>query len=130
MPTQIAIAVVEHEGKYLIGLRPQGVPLAGMWGFAGGKLEAGESPADCARRECLEETGLDVVIGELYEAVPFDYPHGQLVIHFLHATPLEPHSAVPERFRWVSAAELADYEFPPANSGLLALLIGGAARSA
>jgi ADP-ribose pyrophosphatase YjhB (NUDIX family) len=29
-----------------------------LWGLPGGALEAGESPADCARRELLEETGL------------------------------------------------------------------------
>lgn len=34
---------------------------AGKWISVGGKLEAGESPEDCARREILEETHLKVV---------------------------------------------------------------------
>ena len=32
----------------------------GKWNGVGGKLEAGESPEECARREILEETGLFV----------------------------------------------------------------------
>ncbi len=31
-----------------------------LWGLPGGILEAGESPAECARREALEETGLQI----------------------------------------------------------------------
>src|SRR5262249_17180878 len=43
-PTQIAIAVVECAGRYLIGQRPAGVPLAGLWEFPGGKIKPGETP--------------------------------------------------------------------------------------
>ena len=39
--TEIAVAVVEHAGCYLIGLRPPGVPLAGLWEFPGGKTQPG-----------------------------------------------------------------------------------------
>ena len=58
-PVEIAIAVVEHEGRFLIGLRPPGAPLAGLWEFAGGKLEPGETPQMAAARECLERGRTD-----------------------------------------------------------------------
>ncbi|MBI3839784.1 MAG: NUDIX domain-containing protein, partial [Planctomycetia bacterium] len=56
-PVEIAVAVVEGDGKFLIGQRETGVPLAGLWEFPGGKVEPGEPAENAAIRECLEETG-------------------------------------------------------------------------
>jgi 8-oxo-dGTP diphosphatase len=61
----IAIAVVEQNNCFLIGKRPPGVVLAGYWEFPGGKILDGEEPSACAARECREETGVDVEVGEL-----------------------------------------------------------------
>ena len=58
--TRIGIAVVESNGKFLIGVRSPDGPLPGFHEFPGGKLHPGETPEACAVRECLEETGLDV----------------------------------------------------------------------
>lgn len=44
----------DETGRILFHHRPD----FGLWGLPGGILEAGESPAECARREALEETGL------------------------------------------------------------------------
>src|SRR4051812_46830278 len=60
--TLVAIAVVEHDGKSLVGERPAGVALAGFAEFPGGKVEPGESPEAAAVRECIEESGLQVEI--------------------------------------------------------------------
>ena len=56
--TLIAIAIVEYDGLFLVGQRPPDVPLAGLWEFPGGKVQAGETPEAAAARECFEETGL------------------------------------------------------------------------
>ena len=58
----IGIAVVEHQGSYLIGIRPAGASLAGFAEFPGGKCEAGEEPAAAAVRECLDGTDLTPAI--------------------------------------------------------------------
>ena len=119
----IAIAVVKHEGKYLIGLRPAGVPLAGYWEFPGGKVQPGETPGEAAARECLEEAGLTVRVVGRYPDVEHDYPHGKLLMHFfaceLAASATGP---LPDRFRWVRSAELSEYKFPPANARMLTAL--------
>lgn len=118
----IAVAVVEHEGSYLIGQRPPGVPLAGLWEFPGGKVQHGETAAQAAKRECAEETSLDVVVCGEFPPVVYAYPHGQHELRFfacrLAHTPQVPRAP----YRWVPACELAAYEFPPANAGLIALL--------
>jgi 8-oxo-dGTP diphosphatase len=121
-PTRIAIAVVEHHGRYLIGRRPEGVPLAGYWEFPGGKVQAGETAEQAAARECLEETGLEVAVGEPYPAVVHQYAHGKVALEFFACRPLEPEQTPRSPFRWVLAADLGEYQFPEANGGLLAYL--------
>jgi 8-oxo-dGTP diphosphatase len=116
---EIAVAVVEHQGKFLVGLRPDGVALAGLWEFPGGKVESGETPAAAAVRECLEETGLAVRITGEYPDARHRYQHGSVALRFFACAPLEQRSALPGRFRWVAAIELSQYPFPPANAVLL-----------
>jgi mutator protein MutT len=111
--------VVERGGKFLIGLRPDGAPLAEVWEFPGGKIVPGESHAEAACRECLEETGLEVRIAGEYPSVDHDYAHGRVRLRFFACVPLAEHRPLPSRFRWVSVAELHDYRFPPANGALL-----------
>ncbi len=85
--TEIAVAVVVDQGRYLIGLRPEGAPLAGLWEFPGGKVLAGETPALAAARECREEAALEIDIGPALIVIVHDYPHGRLRLHFLAAAP-------------------------------------------
>ena len=47
------------DGDVLLMLRNK-EPNLGLWVGPGGKLEPGESPYDCAKRELYEETGLEV----------------------------------------------------------------------
>ena len=63
MPRKLAtLCYVRHEGKTLMLLRnkKEGDYHQGKWNGLGGKLEAGESPEQCMKREVLEESGLSV----------------------------------------------------------------------
>jgi mutator protein MutT len=127
--TRIAIAVVEQDGRFLIGRRPAGTVLPGLWEFPGGKIQPDETPAAAAVRECLEETGLAVrVIGQ-YEQVDYEYEHANVQLHFFRCAPQDPRQSPDPRFRWVLAAELVRYEFPAANATLVAQLATGAASA-
>jgi 8-oxo-dGTP diphosphatase len=123
MPTPIAIAVVEHDGRFLIGQRPPGVSLAGLWEFPGGKIEPGETPQAAAIRECREEAGLSVEAISEYPDEVQQYGHGAVHLHFIacrmqNDSPLEP--MMP--FQWVPRAALAEHAFPAGNRNLLKLL--------
>jgi 8-oxo-dGTP diphosphatase len=120
--TRIGIAVVEWQGKFLVGVRPEGVPLAGFAEFPGGKCHRGESPSQCAQRECLEETGLRVSTSVLLLAVSHEYPHAHLELNFWLCTVLEPVPAPSGGFYWASLAEVVCLEFPPANKGIVEIL--------
>ncbi len=121
--TQIAIAVVEHKGGYLVGQRPPNVPLAGLWEFPGGKVQASETPAEAAARECLEETGLAVQVGGEDPTVEYDYAHDRVELHFFRCTPVDPERPPQEPFRWIATADLATLEFPPANRAVLEQIV-------
>ncbi|MFQ5734162.1 MAG: NUDIX domain-containing protein, partial [Planctomycetaceae bacterium] len=88
--TRIGIAVVSCDARYLVGTRAADVPLAGMHEFPGGKCEPGESPCDCAVRECREETGLHVTPLEELDRPTHAYPHGTVELHFWLCVPEDP----------------------------------------
>jgi len=123
MSTRIAVAVVEQEGRFLIGQRPPGVPLSGLWEFPGGKLQAGETPEEAAVRECREETGLAVEPLFRYPSATHDYAHGRVELCFIACRPSDREPREPQPpFLWIGRQDLERYEFPAANRPLLELL--------
>ncbi len=122
-PTAIAIAVVESEGRILIGQRPADAPLGGLWEFPGGKIEEGESAADAAIRECVEETGVLIDVGRLYLECVHQYDHGCVRLHFFACTPRTLMTTPLRPYRWVARGELGQYEFPDANKPVLETLL-------
>ena len=56
--------LIERSGRVLLARRAV-EPRLGAWDVVGGFLKPDESPQAAARREALEETGMQVVVGEL-----------------------------------------------------------------
>jgi 8-oxo-dGTP diphosphatase len=120
MPTPIAIAVVEHEGQFLIGQRPEGVPLAGLWEFPGGKIGPGESPEAAAIRECREEAGLEVESLFRYPEHVQRYDHDHVRLIFIACRPARGAAIEPRvPYQWVRREDLANHDFPTGNRALL-----------
>lgn len=127
---QIGIAIVEFDGHYLVGTRQAGQDLAGFAEFPGGKCEPGESPEDCAARECLEETGLLVIPVRLLDRTEHDYAHACVDLHFwlcrVDGVSNESARTMPpliNGFQWKSVDELRELSFPEANAGILNSLV-------
>ena len=124
----VAIAVVRSGDRFLIGQRPAGSKLAGLWEFPGGKVESGESPRDAAVRECLEETTLDVEIVGEYPGRIQSYDHGTVELSFFDCQPVDPNAVPTPGYRWIDRVDLPNYAFPTGNNDLLALLARTADR--
>ena len=121
----VVAAVVEQNDAFLITRRQQGVHLAGLWEFPGGKIDPAESHADALRREMREELDTDVEIGELVFDVTHAYPDRTVTLYFYRcALKGEPRPLLGQEMRWVPRAELASLGFPPADEELIRLLAG------
>jgi mutator protein MutT len=120
----VTAAVIERAGGYLVTRRQRGVHLEGYWEFPGGKCEAGESLAECLRRELMEELGVDAEVGDELLAVTHDYPERRVELHFLSCTLAgAPTPRLGQEMRWVPRAELTTLQFPPADDELIAQLM-------
>lgn len=72
--------LVEQGGKVLLVQR-NNEPGRGIWSFPAGFINAHEDPQDAARRECLEETGLQVrITGLLHLISGREHPKGADIV--------------------------------------------------
>jgi len=122
----VACALLDGQGRVLLGKRPEGKHLAGLWEFPGGKVEAGETPEVALRRELLEEIGIDVSEVELIPLsfVSHRYAHFHLLmpLYVCHSWLGEIQSGEGQLLQWVAVKELDLYLMPPADRPLVKAL--------
>ena len=117
----IACGLVWRRGRLLIDQRKLDGLLGGLWEFPGGKVESGETPAQAARREIREETGIEVEVGEKIAAVDHAYTHFRITLHAFTCRYVsgEARAIGCASIRWVHPSELDRYAFPKANRLIL-----------
>lgn len=75
--TVACVGALVHDAFHrLLVVRRANDPGAGLWSVPGGRVEPGEDDHDAVRREALEETGLQVVVGILVGTVLREGPLG------------------------------------------------------
>lgn len=115
-PTIVGATVVQRAGKVLL-VREGKPAVAGSWNLPGGRMEPGEDPTACARREAREETGLAIEPASLvgiYQDRSQVVENAVLVFVFgAHSTTGEPRpddgDSVIEA-RWVSPGRLDEID--------------------
>jgi 8-oxo-dGTP diphosphatase len=122
-----AVALIDADGRVLLARRPQGKPLAGLWEFPGGKVEASERPEDTLIRELQEELGISVR-EECLAPLTFA-SHAYSSFHLL--MPLYAcrrwegfvRAREEQALKWVRPKDMAGYPMPPADEPLIPALI-------
>lgn len=114
---RIAVGVIWKKGRLLISRRHENQMLGGLWEFPGGKREQGETLADTAKREILEETGLQVRVGPAIATVKHAYSHFKITLTAFRCEWVSgracPKTSV--ELKWISPSALIDYPMPRAN---------------
>ena len=128
--TEVVAALIWEQGRFLICQRPPHKARGLLWEFVGGKVEPGETRAQALIRECQEELTVTVTVGDIFMEVTHTYPDMTVHLTLFHAsiaagTPqmLEHHD-----MKWITAAEIPQYEFCPADRVILDRLMQDASR--
>ncbi len=123
----VTVAILVKDGKVFLAKRGAGDRLANKWEFPGGKIEDGETPEECLRREMKEEFQIDVSVGECFGESVYHYENGpvRLLAYrvFWDGQTIIP--AVHDDVRWVSLHELDAYDFAPADVPFAKRLLPG-----
>jgi len=110
---KLAVAVlIARDGRILLGKRGPGSREPGKWSFPAGFVERGERVERAAAREVREETGLDIVVGDLVGLYSSD---GETVVLAVYeATSVgEPRAGDDlTEVGWFAASELPELAFP------------------
>lgn len=126
MPDRIVVvaAVIERDGRFLVGRRLKGTHLAGYWEFPGGKMHEGEKAEDALRREIAEELNTGISKPREIFHTAHAYPEQIVELRFYRGDLTgEPQPMLGQELRWITRDEFASMAFPPADAELIDGLI-------
>ena len=122
---QVAAAIIEKDSKVLIARRRKNDTLGGKWEFPGGKIEPGETPEECLKRELKEEFDIETEIGDFVISNIFLYHFIPIELLAYKAKYLSGDFKLKEHddMKWVTKADLDKYDFMPADRPVVNKLI-------
>jgi len=119
--TEVVAALIWDGDRFLACQRPAHKARGLLWEFVGGKVEPGETRQKALIRECREELGVTVSVGEIFMEVDHVYPDLTVHLTLFHAAIAqgEPQKLEHNDIRWITTAEIDQYDFCPADEEIL-----------
>lgn len=118
---EVVAALIWRGDRFLACQRPAHKARGLLWEFVGGKVEPGETKEEALVRECREELGVTVRVGEVFTELTHVYPDLTVRLTLFHAAipEGEPQKLEHNDLRWITVGEMDDYPFCPADETIL-----------
>ena len=123
--TEVVAALIWNNDKFMICQRPAHKARGLLWEFVGGKVEPGETKEEALIRECREELGTTLDVGDVFVDVTHEYPDITVHLTLFNATIAEgePQKLEHNDIQWITPREIPNYEFCPADVEILKKII-------
>lgn len=119
--TEVVAALIRNSNTFLICQRPANKARGLLWEFVGGKVEPGETKEQALIRECREELDITLTVGDIFMEVTHEYPDLTVHLTLFNATIAQgtPKKLEHKDIRWITADEIPQYAFCPADEVIL-----------
>ena len=116
----VAIAILIHRGRILVGWRQEEQHQGGKHEFPGGKVEQGETPEEACRREIYEEVGIGLKDWHQFDYIHHEYDDIIVNLHLFHSyVPDELLNLIHQPWAWYTRDQLLHLNFPKANKNII-----------
>lgn len=112
----VSAAIIVKDNKIFVTQRGYG-EFKDWWEFPGGKIEEGETPEECLKREIREELEADINIDKYLCTVEYDYPNFHLKMECFICSLIDGHLELVEAedAKFITKDKLDNIDFLPAD---------------
>lgn len=122
---EVTAAIIKQNDQYLICQRSSDDECPLLWEFPGGKCEVGETLEQCILREIEEELTITIRVVDVFANTVYHFKDKEVHFTFFNCDILggEITLNVHHALNWVTAEEMKNYKFMPADVGIVEQLI-------